>query len=75
MARPPIKKPTVKAPVEATETPAVETTPTGRNRKAVLVEYTPNELAALVGGDTKVLVGRKGIDAVRLAKLKAENGL
>lgn len=75
MAKPTTKKPTVPAAKAAQETAAVETTPTGRNRKAVLVPYTPNELAELFGADTKVLVGRKAVDELRLKKLKEAHGL
>lgn len=76
MAKPPTKKPTV--PAVKTETPATaaaDLTPKGRARKAVLVPYTPNQLIELFGADTKVLVGRKAVDELRLKQLKEAHGL
>ena len=54
-----MKAPTVKKVIE----PVISKTRKAREKGAVLVLKTPNELAKLIGGDTPVGVSRKSLIA------------
>ena len=43
--------------------------------ESVLVEYTPAELSALIGPDTKVMVGRKSLKLIREKEVLVKAGL
>ena len=63
-------KPAKKAPAKSAPTPApAPTSAPARiaNKGPVLVTKTPNELAALIGGDTPVGVSRKSLLAAATA--------
>lgn len=84
-------KPTVKSTPAVKKAPKVVTDPgpvTGdvahaqelaqdarKGRDTVLVTHTPNELAALIGGDTPVQVGRKSLAGIKRAAILAQHGL
>lgn len=44
-------------------------------RETVLVEYTPNQLVAEIGGDTPIQVGRKSLAGIKRAAILAQHGL
>lgn len=48
---------------------------TRKGRDTVLVEYTPNQLAAEIGGDTPIQVGRKSLAGIKRAAILAQHGL
>ena len=85
MPKPSLKQPTKKsapAKVVPTPPPAPAPAPVAKrvaNKGPVLVDKTPNQLAALIGGDTLVGVSRKSLlaaaTAADTAAIKAKLGI